>query len=130
MDDIVARAKALVVSHEDYSREADLDRVMTNVAEDVVLLAANAPLIEGAESFRAFYAELFAMGRWDFGHDYHGAFAAGDEVFLHGVANGRLTAEDGTVTEFVNNFLHVWRTQEDGSLRMWRLAFAPATPSS
>jgi len=128
--DVVEEAKTVVQTHEDYARMGDLDRVMTNVAEDIVLLAANAPLVKGAKSFRDFYGDLLGMGTWDFTHDYHGAEAVGDLVVLHGVALGTLSPTEGSSSEFRNNFVHVLRRGQDGRLRIWRAAFAPASPSS
>jgi ketosteroid isomerase-like protein len=123
----VAAATAIIRSHEEFTRAGDLDAVMTNIDEDVVLLTAGAPLVQGADAFKAFYAQLFAMGRWQFGHDYHGAEVVGSTVFLHGVAEGSLTSADNVATEFANNFIHVLRPGADGRLRIWRAAFAPAT---
>ncbi len=126
----VEDAKAVIASHEQYCRAADLENVMTNIAGDIVVLAADAPLVQGAEAFREFYTELFRMGHWDFGHDYSGAEVIGDMVFLHGVAPGTFTTRDGVATEFRNNFIHVLRPGQDGALRVWRAAFAPASPQS
>ncbi len=121
----IAAAKAVIRSHEEFAGAGDLPGVMSNIADDVVLLTAGAPLVQGAQAFEAFYAQLLAMGRWLFGHDYHGAEIVGDTVFLHGVAKGSLTAADAA-TDFANNFLHVLRPGSDGRLRVWRAAFAPA----
>lgn len=125
---VLEDARAVITSHEQYARAGDLDGVMTNIAEDVVLLAGGTPLVEGTEAFREYYAGLFRMGCWDFDHDYRGGEIVGDTVFLHGVAEGTLTSEEGVVTKLANNFIHVLRLGNDGRLRVWRAAFAPASP--
>lgn len=78
----VEDAKAIVELHQQYCRDGDVEKVLTNIAEDVVLVAADAPLIEGADAFREFYKTLSSMGSWEFRHDYHGAKSSGDMVFL------------------------------------------------
>ena len=49
-EELVEQAKAVVASHEDNCRRCDLEAVLTNVADDVVVLASEAPLIEGRTS--------------------------------------------------------------------------------
>jgi ketosteroid isomerase-like protein len=127
LEPTVASAKTVILSHEQFCLAGDLDAVMANVAEDVVLLAAGTPLIQGAAQMRDFYAQLFAMGRWQFGHDFGGAEVIDNVVILHGVAEGTLTSASQEVTRFTNNFIHVLRMTGDGRLRLWRAAFAPAT---
>lgn len=121
----IEAVKVVVASHEDFVRQGDLDGMLENIADDIVTLAANAPLIAGKVAFREFYAALFSMGVWDFTHDYHGAEVVGDTVILHGVAIGTLTVRGTEPDSFTNNFLHVFRKQSDGRFRLWRAAFAP-----
>ena len=121
-------AKAVVASHEQYCRLADIQKVMTNIADDIVVLAPDAPLIQGAEAFREFYIQLLELGTWDFGHEYSGAEVIGDNAFLHGVAPGTFTPKNGAPRTFRNNFIHVLRPDEDGRLRIWRAAFAAEGP--
>lgn len=128
--DLIERAKAVIQTHEEYARHGDLELVMTNVDPDIVLVAADSALVRGEDSFRAFYDGLLSMGQWDFTHDYEGADVIGALVFLHGVAPGTFKPNDGPASDFRNNFLHVLRPGEDGRLRIWRAAFAPAAPSS
>ncbi len=122
----VDEAKAVMASHEQFAKAGDLDGIMTNVADDVVMLAPDAPLVQGSDAFREFYTGLLGLGQWDFGHDYEGAEVVGDTVLLHGVARGTLTLNDGDTTALANNFLLVLRRQADGKLRVWRGAFAPS----
>jgi ketosteroid isomerase-like protein len=124
--DPIAEAKAVLASHEQYAMAGDLDGVMSNVATDIVVLAAGAPLIEGRDAFEQFYGAFLAMGDHDFGHDYSGAEAVSEIVILHGVSRGRIDPPDGEPMAFENNFLHMLRRDHDGRLRVWRAAFAPA----
>ena len=126
----IQEAKDVIESHEEYAKAGDLDGVMTNAADDIVVLVPGTPLVEGKEAFKEFYAGLLAMGNWDFGHDYHGIEIIGDTVVLHGVANGTLTLKDGTATEVANNFLMILKYQADGKLRFWRVSFAPSSEQS
>ncbi len=122
----VDEAKAVMASHEQFAKAGDLDGIMTNVADDIVMLAPDAPLVQGRDAFREFYTGLLGVGQWDLGHDYEGAEVVGDTVLLHGVARGTLTLNDGDTTALANNFLLVLRRQADGKLRVWRGAFAPS----
>lgn len=124
--DSVDEAQAVIASHEEYAKAGDLDGVMSNVDPDILVLTAGAPLVVGADRFREFYADLFSMGAWDFVHDYHGGEAVGDLVQLFGVARGTLTPPEGAAAPFANNFLLQLRRGDDGRLKVWRAAFAPA----
>jgi ketosteroid isomerase-like protein len=123
----VEEAKAVVRSHEEFSKAGNLDGVMSNMADDVVLLAPGVPLIKGKEACRNFYAAALAMGRGEFTHDYHGAEVAGDLVVLYGFAHGTMTRPDSTSVPLANNFILMLKYQPDGKLKMWRGAFAPAS---
>lgn len=120
----IDEAKAVVRSHEAFLRVADLDGLMSNVADDVVVLNADTPLIKGKVAFRDFAASLLQIGGVDLGHDYEGAEVVGDAVVLHGVARGTLTPATGQATRFANNFIDILKRQPDGKFRLWRIAFA------
>jgi ketosteroid isomerase-like protein len=123
--DAVKDAKDVIASHERFAAAADLDGVMSNIADDVVALASGAPLVQGKQAFREFYRGLLAMGRWELRHEYDGAAVVGDTVLLHGVSRGTIAPTRSEPTKFANNFLLVLKKQPDGKLRMWRIAFAP-----
>lgn len=125
--DAVAEAKAVIESHERYAMAGDLDAVMTNIDEDIVMLAGGVPLVEGAAAFRAFYAGLIESGELNFGHDYSGSEVLGDLVTLHGVSRGSIVPPDGEAMQFENSFIHILRRGDDGRLRVWRAAFAPSS---
>ena len=125
--DPIAEAKAVVRSHEEYAMAGDLDGVLSNIAEDIVLLAGGSPLVEGLESFRGFYAEILAIGDVEFGHDYSGGVTVGELVILHGVSRGAFSTEEGEEIPFENNFIHTLRRGSDGRFMIWRAAFATAT---
>ena len=121
----IDEAKKVIASHERFARKADLAGVLSNIAEDIVLLTADSPLVEGKQAFSSFYSALFQMGQLDFQHDYSGAEVVADTVFLHGVARGTLTPAEGVATTFANNFLFVLKNV-DGRFKVWRGAFAPS----
>jgi len=130
MADAIFEAKAVVTSHEGLAMAGDLDGVMSNMADDIVVLAYGVPLIDGAAAFREFYAAMMAAGRMNFGHDYTGADVINDDIVeLHGVSRGTMTTDDGQTSEFSNNFVHVLRRGTDGKFKMWRAAFAPDSPA-
>jgi uncharacterized protein (TIGR02246 family) len=124
--DAIDQAKAVIRSHEVYMAAGDLDGVMGNMAEDVVMVAPDSPLIEGKDAIRAAYTSFIAMGHWDFGHQYSGAEVIGDCVMLHGIARGRLTPPEGEPVPLTNNFMLTLRRDDSGTLRVWRGAFAPS----
>ena len=122
----VDQAKSIIASHEGLVEVGDLEGIMTNFADDVVVLAAEMPLVEGKAAVRDMYTGMLQMGTWDFGHDYSGAEVVADLVFLHGVARGSLTPEGGEADEFANNFVLALRKQADGNYRFWGVAFLPS----
>jgi ketosteroid isomerase-like protein len=127
VNEAISEAKNVVTSHEGLATAGDLDGVMSNMADDIVALVYGVRLIEGKEAFREFYAGLMAVGALEFGHDYTGEEEIGnDVVVLHGVSRGTLTGNDGTVSEFSNNFVHMLRRGDDGQFRFWRASFAPS----
>lgn len=129
--DVIAEAKAVVRSHEVFAASNDLDGVMSNVADDVVFLAYGLPLIEGKAAFHKAYGEIMATGRQKFGHEYTGEESIGpDVVILRGVSKGSVFGEDGTVSEFSNNFIHILRRASDGQFKIWRASAAPNEPVS
>ena len=124
MTDEITAAKAVIASHEELSRAGDLAGVLTNVADDIVLVVPNIPLVEGKSAFEKVYSNMFGMGQWDFEHDYSGADVAGDTVILQGVARGTFTSTEGETSPIENNFLLVLE-RIGGSYKVWRGAFGP-----
>ena len=117
-------AKNTMKSHEDYVKTLNLEGVMTNMADDVVVLAI--PLIVGREAIEEFYAGFFAnlSSVEEFSHNYLGTEIIGNIVFLHGTATFKGTNKDGTTLEMVNNFFLVLKYQPDGRIKIWRNAVA------
>lgn len=126
MNDEIEAAKAVIASHEQLSRAGDLVGVLTNIADDIVLVVPGTPLVEGKKAFEAVYSSLFGMGRWDFEHDYSGAEVVGDVVILHGVARGTFTPNEGDASPIENNFLLLLKRSGD-SFKVWRGGFGPAS---
>ena len=122
----VAAAKAVIASHEQFCREGDLAGVLTNIADDVVLVVPNTPLVAGRASFEQVYSDLFIMGRWDFDHDYSGADVVGDVVIFYGVARGTFTPNEGESSLLENNFLLIAK-HSGGSLELWKGGFGTAS---
>ena len=122
----VEQAKAIVASHEEFVRTGNLDAIIENMANDVVALAPDAPLVVGRDATRQLYDGMLSMGVWDFTHDYDGSAVVGDLVVLHGVGRGSLTPEGGVPSAFANNFILTLKKEADGRYRFWRAAFAPS----
>ncbi len=128
--DVISEAKDVVTFHEHFAMANNLDGVMTVAADDIVVMAYGVPLIEGKEAWRNFYGGLLSSGRQVFGHDYTGEEAIGDNVVvLHGVSRGTFTTNEGDVSGFSNNFIHVLRRGKDGQFKIWRASFAPDEPA-
>lgn len=126
VNDEIGAAKAVIATHEEFSRAGDLAGVLTNVADDIVLVVPNTPLVEGKAAFEKVYSNMFGMGQWVFVHDYSGADVVGDVVILHGVARGTFTPTAGDSSPIENNFLIVLKRYGD-SFKVWRGAFGPAS---
>ena len=122
----VEDAKAVLKSHEEYSKAGNLDGVMGNMADDVVGLVPGMPLFKGKDACRAFYSNVFKMGKSEGTHEYQGADIVGDVVVLYGVVHGKMTGPDSTVTALANNFILALKYQPDGKIKLWRIAFAPS----
>lgn len=54
----VEAAKAVIASHEQLCRDGDLVGVLINIADDVVLVVSNTPLVAGKEAFEEVYSNL------------------------------------------------------------------------
>jgi ketosteroid isomerase-like protein len=122
----IAAAKAVIASHEQLCRDGDLAGVLTNIADDVVMVVPNTPLVAGKAAFEQVYSNLFSMGRWDFEHDYSGAEVVDDVVILHGVSRGTFTPDEGDPSAIENNFLLMLKRSGE-SLKVWRGAFGPVS---
>lgn len=105
----IEEAKRIVRSHEKAVAAQDMSAILSNMADDSVFLAPDVPLVEGHDSLQALYEDMFAIGDWEFGHDYSDASEVGDLVFLHGVARGTLTPNNGDPSPFANNFMITMR---------------------
>ena len=128
--DVISEAKDVVTSHESIAMAGNLDGVMSNIADDIVVLAYGFPLVDGKAAFRDFYAGMMAGGRMKFGHDYTGDDVIADDlVLLRGVSRGAMTTHEGHVSEFSNNFVHILKKGINGSFKLWRAAFAPDSPA-
>jgi ketosteroid isomerase-like protein len=123
----IQEAKDVITAHEEYVKAGDLDGILSNTADDIVVLVPGVPLMKGKQAVREFYTGYLAMGKSEFVHEYHGAEVVGDAVVLHGLAKGKLTRVDGSVSEFANNFIITMRYQPDWKMKFWRVAFAPSS---
>jgi uncharacterized protein (TIGR02246 family) len=123
----VEDAKAVIKAHEEFSKAGDLEKIMSNMADDVVLLTPGMPLIKGKETCRKFYSGMVTMGKVEFTHDIQGAEIVGDAVILHGFAHGTMTKPDSTIIPLANNFIVTLKYQSDGKMRFWRGAVAPGS---
>jgi ketosteroid isomerase-like protein len=125
--DPVASARAVLSSHEQAVKAADLDAIVANAAEDIVVMVPGAPLMEGRDAVRQFYTQFLATGSTEFQHHFAGEQVVGQAVVVHGVAQGTTTGADGTVTPFENNFMMVLKPDAAGQMKIWRVAFAPTS---
>ena len=126
-EDPIAEAKQVIKSHEEFTGAGNLEGIVSNAADDIVVLTAGAPIVEGIAAFEQFYSGLLRMGQWDFSHVYEGEQAVGNLVLLHGVSEGTVTPPNMEPSPFINNFMLVLRRDEDGTMKVWRAAFAPSS---
>jgi ketosteroid isomerase-like protein len=123
----VEDAKAVITAHENFVASENLDGILSNTADDIVVLVSGMPLIKGKQGVRDFYAGMFKAGKSQFIHEYQGSDVVGDAAILYGTAKGSLTKPDSTVVQFANNFILAFRYQADGKIKFWRVAFAPSS---
>jgi len=124
-DALIASAKDVVTNHESEAMAGNLDGIVANAAEDIVVLAAGAPLVLGRDALREFYEPLLQAASVEFRHEYSGAEVIGDAVVLYGVSRGTMTPRDGMPAPMVNNFLMILKPDASGVMKLWRVAFAP-----
>ena len=120
-------ARAVIKSHEAFAKAGDLEGVVSNVADDVVVLTPDTMLVTGKPAFRTFYAWTLSSGSWEFYHEFEGTDVEGDAAIVFGLVRGSLTRRDSTVTLFSNNFLMILRYQSDGKMKFWRIAYTPSS---
>jgi len=120
---LIRSAKALIADHEMKAGGGDLNSIVINFAQDIVMLAADSPLVVGMDAFREYYAGLLQTGKLIFTHDYTGAEVMGDSVVLYGVARGIIEPVSGDVESFANNFIITVKQTRNGP-KIWRAAFA------
>jgi ketosteroid isomerase-like protein len=123
----VEDAKAVVTAHENFVASENLDGILSNTADDIVVLVPAMPLIKGKQAVRDFYSGMFKAGKSQFIHEYQGSDVVGDAAVLYGTAKGSLTKPDSTTAQFANNFILTFRYQPDGKIKFWRVAFAPSS---
>lgn len=125
-DTAIDAVKAMITSHEDFTRDGDLEGVLSNSTDDVVIIAPGAPPIIGIDAYRDFEEAYLAAWHTDFVHDYAGISVEGETVVAYGIANGTMTPTNGGETiRFSNNFMLVARRQKGGGYKFAYVAFAP-----
>lgn len=125
--DALGSAHRVMDAHEEAMKAANLDGVVANAADDIVVLLPGSPLIEGRGAFQEFYGQLLAAGPAEFQHHYSGEEVLGNAAVFHGVARGTATGSDGSPTAIENNFILVLKPDAAGQMKIWRIAFGPAS---
>jgi len=118
-------ARAVMESHHQAVNAGSLDRVMANIADDVIAAVPGTPLIQGKDGFRTFYSGVLQLGAWTHAYDIQDLTAVGESVVMSGVSSGTLTPPGGTSGPWSNSFILTFRYGPDGTMRFWRVAFAP-----
>jgi len=97
----------------------EIDAIMPFYAEDIVILAPDEGVIEGSQAVRAWTEDTI---RNYIVRETHYPVATIDEgsIILHrGDARGSLTPRNGDpAIPFDNKYIHIYRREPDGSLRM------------
>jgi uncharacterized protein (TIGR02246 family) len=111
--------------------EGDLDGYMETVAEDAIFLPAGAPVLVGKPAIRAYWEERnFAELNFDLSFEFSDIQFVGDVAIAAGRDVTTDRAEEGSGgPPAINNDLHVYKKQADGSWKQWRIMWNSAAPS-
>ena len=119
----------LVADLDRIAREENLEEFLTYSTEDCVLLAPDQPAVVGKDAIRDLYRGLYDA--FDLALTHHpGETHVYGELLVHrGTAAGTMTpASGGPPMAFDNKYLFVLLRQDDGSLKLWRIAYNSNTP--
>jgi len=112
----------------------DVDRVISNYADDAVWLPPNAPVVQGKASIRAAWSQFLATPGLTI--DWHieklDIARSGDLAYTYYKYQMTIQGQDGKAIGDHGKDLAVWKKQSDGSWKMIADTFnsdLPATPS-
>jgi uncharacterized protein (TIGR02246 family) len=112
----------------------DVDRVISNYADDAVWLPPNAPVVQGKQSIRAGWSQVLATPGLSI--DWHiekvDVARSGDLAYTFYKYELKIRGQDGKAITDHGKDLAVWKKQGDGSWKMVADTFnsdMPAAPS-
>lgn len=128
-DSWIDEAKAVIQSHESFARTGDLAGIMTNVAEDVVVLAPETPLIKGKSAFRELYAGFLKGGTSTSGMTTKALKSSAIPSYFTGSPEGGSSQRRASQPHSLTTSSW-YSSQPTGRFQFWRIAFGPSGRSA
>ena len=120
--DVEAERAALLTADEAWSQSAaDLDGLMSFVADDASMLPFDAPIATGKEAIRAVFSALSSAPGFALSWSATGAVVsrAGDLGYTIGTFELTVNDAEGNPVTTVGKYVTVWKKQADGQ---WKVA--------
>jgi len=134
--DVEAERAALLQVDADWAKAAvakDLERTVSFLADDAVMLPPNAPIMTGKDAIGKLWSELFAAPGFAISWQASQAAvaSAGDLGYTHGTYEGTMTDPEGNPVTDRGKYVTVWKKQPDGTWKVvadiWNSDLPPLT---
>ena len=127
--DITAEANAIRDLENQWiaaNKSKDIDKVMTFISPEVVMIEPNAPNYEGLRSIKELWGSMFAdttlmWETYSATIDKIEVAASGDLAYVRGITRMKMKTPEG-ITEFTGKWVEIWK-KIDGE---WKCALAIA----
>lgn len=125
VEEDIAAVRKLMADQQAAFNTGDLAGATAPFAEDAVVVSNGEPLIEGSESMTVGYEQMLST----FDVDYHLTTVeivhGGDIIYERGTYTldllDKTTGEP--VQQFENNHMHIFRRQDNGTWKTWRMMY-------
>lgn len=107
----------------------DLDGLLSFLADDFVDMPPNEPAIVGKQALRTHHEPLFEAFNLRIRHEPIETHTFGDVVIQLGAGVGEIAAKAGGEPFVLDQkYLFIFRRQDDGSFKLWRMIFNDNAP--
>ena len=113
--------------------DASVDAYLNAVADDIILMPHDAPVMEGKAAYGKHLREIIGGGRMAIRHELIEAYSYAEIVIARGRAVGSFTPNGQSTTyTFETKNVFIFRRLKNGDLKVWQIIFNhnPATPAT